>query len=135
MPDHPRRIVTGHDGDGRSIILADGATSTIVNPGDIPGLHLNEMWVTDRTPASNAGDADAADRPASLTPPPGGSVFRVVDLPPDEVRFGAAADTAAMTAPTTPTPGAGRAVRRAIPASTRPIRSTTRSCSRARSTP
>jgi len=34
-----------------------------------PGLALTDLWETKGAPASNAGDADAADRPVHLEPP------------------------------------------------------------------
>jgi hypothetical protein len=79
-----RRIVTGHDADGRSIILMDGPAPTVLKP--TPNLALTDLWETKATPASNAGDADATARPVHLTPPRHGSIFRVVEFPPDGER-------------------------------------------------
>ena len=39
-------------------------------------------------PASNAGAADAADRPVVLEPPRKGAIFRVVEFPPDQAPGG-----------------------------------------------
>lgn len=83
MPRPMRRIVTGHDARGRSVFLMDGPSPHVLELPGMPGLALINLWVTDGTPASNAGSADAAARPVVLEPPPRGTIFRVVDFPPD----------------------------------------------------
>ena len=92
-----RRIVTGHNAAGQSVILADGPAPNVVRMDNVPEFALNELWLTDATPASNEGDGDAADRPVRLPPPARGSVFRIADLPPDSVRYATGVDTAATT--------------------------------------
>ncbi len=78
-----RRIVTGLNARGRSVVLLDGiATSVLANPAR-PGRGLTDLWVTDRAPASNVGSADAANRPVRLEPPPKGSVFRFFQISPE----------------------------------------------------
>ena len=52
------------------------------------------LWVTDESPADNSGTADAADREIGVAPPPRGSIFRVVDFPPQSEA--GAVDNAAM---------------------------------------
>jgi hypothetical protein len=78
-----RRVVTGHDSNGRSIFIADGEAPNVMQVPVMPGLALTDLWETKEAPASNAGDADAADRPVRLEPPPGGTIFRIVEFPPD----------------------------------------------------
>ena len=81
-----RRIVTGHDAEGRSIILQDGAAPSIFEPKARPGEAITELWRSFAAPASNRGHDDpAAAPPASpqLMPPKHGTVFRIVDFPPD----------------------------------------------------
>ena len=39
--------------------------------------------VTGKAPADNGGSIDAADRPIILEPPKNGTIFRVVEFPPD----------------------------------------------------
>jgi quercetin dioxygenase-like cupin family protein len=78
-----RRVVTGHDARGRSIFLSDGPSPHVLT---IPGrsdFGLTNLWVTDRAPASNTGSADAGARPVVLEPPRNGTIFRVVEFPPD----------------------------------------------------
>lgn len=78
-----RRVVTGHDGDGKSIIISDGPADNIKTMADMPGLALTDLWETKGAPASNDGSADAADRPVHLEPPRNGSILRIVEFPPD----------------------------------------------------
>ena len=83
MPRPMRRVVTGHNAEGKSCILMDGPSPHVLEVDGMPGLALINLWVSDGAPASNAGSADAAARPVVLEPPAGGTVFRVVDFPPD----------------------------------------------------
>ncbi len=72
-----RRIVTGHNKAGRSVVLFDGLVH--------PGRKLQDdiyLWITEGTPASNVGHADAAERAVRLEPPSEGSVFHFVQFPP-----------------------------------------------------
>jgi hypothetical protein len=86
MPLHRiRRVLTGHDAEGRSTIIADGPAANIKEIPNIPGLALTDLWETGGAPASNEGQADAAARPVRLEPPPNGTIFRVVEFPPDAV--------------------------------------------------
>ena len=78
-----RRVVTGHDANGKSMFLMDGAAPNIKEMASMPGLALTDLWVTDGSPANNAGHADAADRPIVLEPPKHGSILRIVEFPPD----------------------------------------------------
>lgn len=81
----PRRVVTGHDERGRSIIVSDGPAPHVTTPPAIPGMRANVMWITDRSPASTAGNEDAAPEDLSIAmgPPRGGTVLRIADFPPD----------------------------------------------------
>jgi hypothetical protein len=80
-----RRIVCIDDEDGRSDAIMDGPSPDVRTDPARPGFFSTRIWVTDRTPARIEGIRETVDRPQSLTPPPGGSVCRVVTFPPDEV--------------------------------------------------
>lgn len=58
-----RRIVTGHDAEGRSIILQDGSAPSIFEPKARPGEAITELWRTNAAPASNRGHEDTAGAP------------------------------------------------------------------------
>jgi mannose-6-phosphate isomerase-like protein (cupin superfamily) len=76
-----RRIVTGHRPDGRSCVMLDGPAGRVVG-GE--AARLSEIWVTDRMPAANSGNADAADRDVRLEPPAGGTIVRTFELAPHD---------------------------------------------------
>src|SRR5260221_8872528 len=93
MAQPTRRVVTGHDGSGKAVVLIDGAAPN-AKFRKATGLTSTLLWVTDASPADNSGGADSAEREIGVAPPPRGSIFRVVDFPPAaEVR---AVDNAAM---------------------------------------
>ena len=79
-----RRIVTGHNAQGRSVIAIDEPSPHALVLMENPACGLTNLWVTESTPASNRELGDAADRKIVLTPPKGGSIFRVVEFPPDK---------------------------------------------------
>jgi len=78
-----RRVVTGHDKNGRSVFLQDGKAKNIKEMESMPGLALTDLWETTGAPASNEGNQDAAKRPVRLEPPAGGTIVRIVEFPPD----------------------------------------------------
>ncbi|MGH8689686.1 MAG: cupin domain-containing protein [Burkholderiales bacterium] len=81
-----RRVLTGHDAGGRSTFIADGEAPNVREMPSFPGLALTDLWETKGAPASNAGAADAADRPIRLEPPKNGTILRIVEFPPDSSR-------------------------------------------------
>jgi hypothetical protein len=81
-----RRVLTGHDAEGRSAFLADSEAPNVKEMPNFPGLALTDLWETKGAPASNAGHADAADRPVHLEPPKNGTILRIVEFPPDSTR-------------------------------------------------
>ena len=78
-----RRVLTGHDAQGRSTFIADGPAPNVKEMSAMPGLALTDLWETKGAPASNAGDADAAARAVHLEPPKNGTILRIVEFPPD----------------------------------------------------
>ena len=78
-----RRVVTGHDRDGKSMFLMDGHAPNVKEMASMPGLALTDLWETGGAPADNSGNADAGARPVRLEPPKNGSILRIVEFPPD----------------------------------------------------
>ena len=72
-----RRIVTGTDGSGRSHVVSDGAA--------FERGGLRRALAERRAATRSRAVAAAGGPPARLEPAPGGSSWRVFDLPPDEV--------------------------------------------------
>jgi len=85
-----RRVLTGHDAQGRSTFIADGEAANVKEMASMPGLALTDLWETGGAPASNAGGKDAAARPVRLEPPKNGTLLRVVEFPPDSAWRGSA---------------------------------------------
>ena len=84
-----RRIVTGHDAQGRSVIVTDAPSPHVLSLLDDPPLGLTDLWVTSDSPADDSSQADGAARSKlTLEPPVGGTIFRVVEFPPDEATVG-----------------------------------------------
>ena len=77
-----RRVLTGHDADGSSTIIADGFAANMKEMPAGSGLAVTELWETS-VPADNAGKADAGNRKVRLEPPERGTLFRIVEFPPD----------------------------------------------------
>lgn len=78
-----RRIVTGHDASGQSIILFDDRGTNVTHIPSWDGLYVTELWVTSEMPVDNAGGEDRALRPMKHDPDPSGTIFRLVEIPPE----------------------------------------------------
>ena len=76
-----RRVVTGHR-DGKAVVLFDSAAPN-QKLRQASGLVSTLIWVTDETPADISAVVDRTDREIGVPPPPRGSIFRVVDFPPE----------------------------------------------------
>jgi quercetin dioxygenase-like cupin family protein len=74
-----RRVITGHDGNGRASVKIDEVAKHLVTGR--PGATVCNVWTTEGFPASNDGDADAGRRPVSTTLA-NGTIFRVIEFAP-----------------------------------------------------
>lgn len=74
-----RRIVTGHNEDGRSIITIDGPPARSIGE-DVGGLF--ELWNTDGNIIDTKDNLDRADQDIILSPPTGGTKFRYFQINP-----------------------------------------------------
>jgi quercetin dioxygenase-like cupin family protein len=77
-----RRVVTGHDAEGRAIFRSDDIFP--LEPIPIGGADFALIWTTPTVPVDNNDEVDGRERPADLTLR-GGSVLRVGDLLPGSV--------------------------------------------------
>jgi mannose-6-phosphate isomerase-like protein (cupin superfamily) len=77
-----RRVLTGHDAGGKSTVIADGFAANMKEMPPGSGLAVTELWETS-VPADNAGRQDAGNRKVRLEPPQNGTLFRIVEFPPD----------------------------------------------------
>src|SRR5262245_20068354 len=133
MPKPIRRVVTGHNAAGRSVFIMDAPAPHVYQRTQVSAV-VTELWETRTMPADNGGIAEATDHPFRLAPPKNGTVFRVIEYPPDRQRLvalereRASADDGSGHAPRS------IAAHRAIPAFTRPTRWITPSCCRVKFT-
>jgi quercetin dioxygenase-like cupin family protein len=67
-----RRVVTGHDAEGRAVIAIDEVKSD---------KRFTLIWTTEGFPVDNTDAADGGQRDVGITLP-GGTVFRIGELPP-----------------------------------------------------
>jgi mannose-6-phosphate isomerase-like protein (cupin superfamily) len=70
-----KRVVTGHDAQGRSVFVIEDVPQPLVLE-KAGGLRLTELWATPNE-----------TRERRIEPDPGGTVFRVIDYPPDSERL------------------------------------------------
>lgn len=93
-----RRVVTGHDGEARSIILSDAPPTRVKQIGGPGGPTFFEVWSTRETPvAIDRQSGEPEENGLVLAPPKSGTRVRVIDFPPegDAIRNLSAADAAA----------------------------------------
>ena len=77
-----RRVVTGHDANGRAVVKID---ETSVNAFSLrPGATAWNIWTSAGFPVDNTGDADEGRRPVGTTLA-NGSVFRIIEFAPGVV--------------------------------------------------
>ncbi len=74
-----RRVVTGHDANGKAIVKIDEVCSNIREGR--PGALSCNIWTTSTFPSSNSTEEDAGAAPAGTTLP-GGTVFRMIEFKP-----------------------------------------------------
>ena len=83
MAQQIRRIVTGHNAAGKSILAQDAIATSILELPAVPGLRATDLWETTTAPADLSSAADPVARPMHLEPAPTGTIFRIVEFPPD----------------------------------------------------
>jgi mannose-6-phosphate isomerase-like protein (cupin superfamily) len=79
MPLNIRRVVTGHDDDGRAVIAIDEVAGNVVSRR--PAHQSCVIWSTGEFPTNNSTGLDGGARAVASTDP-GGSVFRIVEYGP-----------------------------------------------------
>ena len=74
-----RRVVTGHDANGRAVVKIDEVSKNIASSR--PGATSRVVWTTESFPVNNTGDADEGLRKVGTTLK-NGTVFRIVEFAP-----------------------------------------------------
>jgi mannose-6-phosphate isomerase-like protein (cupin superfamily) len=75
-----RRVVTKLDPSGKAVVMLDERTPLMRPRGP---TYVGNLWVTEASPPDFSWSADRAKTKIGLMPPKGGSVFRVVEFPPE----------------------------------------------------
>ena len=79
-----RRVVTGHDAQGKAVVKIDEVCSHFVESR--PNGFACNIWTTDTTPADNSGQEDGGKREGKFTMLENGTVFRILDFHPGLAR-------------------------------------------------
>ena len=74
-----RRVVTGHDDDGKAVVQIDEVCRNVISRRE--RHHSCVVWSTDSFPVSNSGNDDESARPVGA-PTPEGTVFRIIEYGP-----------------------------------------------------
>src|SRR5262245_38404070 len=74
-----RRLIKGHDTQGRAIVRIDEVSKNAVSGR--PGATACNIWTTEGFPISNDGDADESQRKVATTLK-NGTIFRVIEFAP-----------------------------------------------------
>lgn len=81
MANPVRRVVVTLGAEGRSKIAQDAPSPHVHTLEGMPdALALTDLWYT----GPESGSGDGAARPFAIAPDPSGSLFRVVEFPPDD---------------------------------------------------
>lgn len=85
-----RRVVTGHDKDGKAIVVSDGLAPSVKTNPMRPGHRSTEIWRTNAAPVPITDDETDPTTVGSRTihPAPHGTVLRIAEIAPesDEIR-------------------------------------------------
>ena len=80
MPLNIRRVVTGHDANGKAVVRIDDARANWASGR--PGQERQVIWTTNDLPVRFAEDGEDKGAREIGTTVPGGSVFRIVEYGP-----------------------------------------------------
>lgn len=75
-----RRIVTGHDAQGRAVVVSDTTVSALRRPD--AAMVSSHIWLTDRAPAAIEETDDGVGRISGTAPPEQGTRFGILDIQP-----------------------------------------------------
>jgi quercetin dioxygenase-like cupin family protein len=76
-----RRVITGHDSTGKAVVLFDDNTPYTARRDE--KTLQQRLWVTDKFPVAMDGDKDRGAIEVKIAPPPGGTIIRYLDIPPE----------------------------------------------------
>ncbi len=74
-----RRVVTGHDANGKAIVAIDEVVGNLA--GSRPGISSKVIWTSDRSPADNNSEEDMSLRPVDAAVA-NGTTLRIIEYLP-----------------------------------------------------
>jgi quercetin dioxygenase-like cupin family protein len=74
-----RRVITGHDANGKAVVKIDEIAKNVSSGR--PGATAVNIWTTEGFPVNNDGDADEGQRKVATTLK-NGSIFRIIEFAP-----------------------------------------------------
>ena len=84
MSGRVRRVVTGHDANGKAVVLEDRLAPNVRTNPNRPGHVSVEIWKTQASPVPIAREeADPTEGPKIQVPGPNGTVFRISEIAPE----------------------------------------------------
>jgi mannose-6-phosphate isomerase-like protein (cupin superfamily) len=96
MTVNPRRVVTGHTAEGKSVFVSDGPSPRVVNYTGLPESGIVAVWATDHGMTAVPGSDDPTAAMQTFVPADGGTRFLITVLPPAGTRPGPDFDPARM---------------------------------------
>jgi quercetin dioxygenase-like cupin family protein len=79
-----RRVVTGHDANGKAVVLEDGLAPAVRTNPLRPGHISVDLWKTSAAPVIvKREETDPTAGPKQIHPPPHGTVFRISEIAPE----------------------------------------------------
>ncbi len=79
-----RRVVTGHDANGKAVVIEDGLAPAVRTNPLRPGHISVDLWKTNTAPyVLHAAEPDPTGGPKQIHPLPRGTVFRISEIAPE----------------------------------------------------
>lgn len=79
-----RRIVTGHDTEGKAVVAMQGEPPNVISFPSVPGTYFFEIWKAHEVPTRVDNGPDPTLGPRRMAPTPGGCAVRIVQIAPEK---------------------------------------------------
>ncbi len=84
MDGYVRRVVTGHDANGKAIVVSDGPAPKVHTSPLRPGHYSTDLWRTNESPARiSRRYQEPTAGPRRIVANPNGTIVRISSVPPD----------------------------------------------------
>lgn len=84
MNGYVRRVVTGHDANGKAIIVSDGPPPRVHTTPQRPGHFSTDLWRTNEMPVRiHRTHEEPTAGPRRITANPNGTIVRISEVPPE----------------------------------------------------